>query len=313
MAEKEYTDEEINALDGFLQYENNYKTYQELLGESLEGYKDLFEPLKFFRLLRDQQRFIHNNLNKPLTVIRNLQKLNLKDEQLCFLCNKLEEYIEDIWAAQYSGTILINELSRLRDKLNVSQNQNERKKEKEQKFDFEKVNKAIRRMSEKDTIEYLIRKKTEYLQEVDPNSESGISFDKKCDLEIEKIEKIRKVFAFYDEDYNDDYETNADNETVEDNNQIRNRDLTLDQTVLFFTYLFNYSKVNCHNNQKAKVIAALTGFSENTIQQQLSTIHKKASDSPKAYSKDIKRVRNNFERLDFIDITKIIDEDLKFN
>lgn len=100
---------------------------------------------------------------------------------------------------------------------------------------------------------------------------------------------------------------------VEDNNQIRNRNFTLDQTVLFFSYLFNYTKVNCHNNQKAKVIAALTGFSENTIQQQLSTIHRKASDNPKAYLKDIKIVRNNFERLDFTAITKIIDEDLKFN
>lgn len=314
MAEKEYTDEEIVELDGFLQNEFNYDTYRELIGEGFEGYKDLFEPLEFFRLFSSHSNFIVRNSSKPLTVSLNLKKLNLSNEQLYFLCDKLIDFVEDRTEDFYFAGSILPEISRLRDKLNVFQNQKNPVNNLARKFDFAKVKRYIDGLSNKNQISYLIEKKTEYLQETDSvaDSESGIKFDKKCDLEIEKIDKTHKASLYYDVEENEEDEPSEDNEASEFSKQVRNRDLTLDQTVLFFSYLFTFVKVNSHNKNKAEVISALTGFSENTIQQQLSSIYKKANDNPKAYQKDMKIVRSKFESIDLTSITSLIDKDLSF-
>lgn len=314
MAEKEYTDEEIVELDGFLQNEFNYDTYRELIGEGFEGYNDLFEPLDFFRLFSEQSKFILKNTSKPLTISKNLQKLNLSNEQLYFLCDKLAGFVEDSSENYFFASSILTEITRLRDKLNVFQNQKNAVNNLARKFDFAKVKREIDGASDKYKVSYLIEKKTEYLQEnnYDSDCENGIKFNEKCDLEIEKIDKIHRANLYYYVDEDETDEVSEDNEESEPSQQIRNRDLTLDQAVLFFNYLFTFVKVNSHNKKKAQVIAALTGFSENTIQQQLSSLYKKEIDKPKAYQKDIKAIRSKFEIIGLTAVTSLIDRDMNF-
>jgi hypothetical protein len=90
----------------------------------------------------------------------------------------------------------------------------------------------------------------------------------------------------------------------------KHKDLTPDRATLFLNYLFTFSKANCHNTQKAKVISFLTGYSENTIGDQLSALHSKADDNFVAYERDMK-IRKHFENLGLSEIVKIIDGDLK--
>ena len=79
---------------------------------------------------------------------------------------------------------------------------------------------------------------------------------------------------------------------------------------MFFYYLFKYQKLSFDNKQKAKVIAFLTGYSANTVEQQFSQIHKKAVVNFAAYEKDMRIVRNHFETLDLVEVIKMIDNDL---
>lgn len=316
MAEKEYTDEEIKELDHFLSDELNYSSYRELIGEGDKNYKDLFKPLEFVRLFNAQARLINNNAYKPFTISQNLQKLDLSNKQLYFLYEKLIEHFEiraNYYEYKPEYDIVCREISRLKEKLNPFPDKETTTLQSAKKYDFERVRRTLVFISDYyEEIAYLIKIKTEYLQETNPEQKGNVTFDRLCDFEIEKKEKIRKLMALRAAEDADDDEISEDNETVEDSNQNRNRDLTLDQTILFFSYLFEFAKVDCPNKNKAKVIATLTGFSENTINQQLSKIHKKEVDSPKAYSRDIQKVRNSFEQIKFREIISMIDKDLKF-
>jgi hypothetical protein len=66
MKEKQYSNEEIEELDDYLATGFNYAIYNELCSIDNDCYKDLFEPLEFFRLLYFQIDFIKANKTKPL-------------------------------------------------------------------------------------------------------------------------------------------------------------------------------------------------------------------------------------------------------
>jgi hypothetical protein len=240
MTEKEYTEEEVKELDRYLSRDFYYDVYQELLGDGFEGYKDLFEPLELFRLIHSQIEFISQNSSQPYAISQNLKKYNLKEDQLYFLCKKLLHYIEFEWRYNHFPKAVPSELLRIKADLNVFQDRNDSIEKDNRKFNFENVKKYLGKLSDREKIVYLIEKKTEYLQHNKSEEVSGISFDKKCDLEIEKIEKIQKTNAYYDILEAESWGSIKEDEPSEDNkvgnNQERNKGLTLDQTVLFHTF-----------------------------------------------------------------------------
>jgi hypothetical protein len=117
MSEKDYTDEEIEELDSYIKTEFNHDIYEELNDEDYPDYKNLFEPLEFFRLFYFQIKFIQSNKDKPLFVSRNLKKLEFSDEQLVYLYINLENYFDDETGEDEELNICCIEIAKLRKKI----------------------------------------------------------------------------------------------------------------------------------------------------------------------------------------------------
>ncbi len=83
MAKKEYTDEEIEELDSFLQNRFYYSIYNELTDKD-NKYFELFEPLEFLTLVKDQIIFIEKYKNKPLFVARKLKSQSFTNDQFYY-------------------------------------------------------------------------------------------------------------------------------------------------------------------------------------------------------------------------------------
>ena len=69
---------------------------------------------------------------------------------------------------------------------------------KENNFDFERLKHELKDLTFKEQLIRLIKERTEYLQNINPSQIDFITqvpFDKKCNLEIEKIKEIMKINA----------------------------------------------------------------------------------------------------------------------
>ena len=305
MAEKEYTDEEIEELDSFLQFEFYYGIYKELANKNGK-YFDLFEPLECCRVMSLSVELVAENKAKPLTISRHLKKeftllygeKPLTDEQRFFLY----EYILDFFGLEKLGneqlTACCSEILKLQQSLDVKWETVETPKS-EDKFDFQKTLEHSETLSDyKEKIAYLIQQKTKFEQNQkgsDWNLDNEKNFAEKCQLEIDKLEKLRQLEA-------------TPKQTTDGIK--KHKALTLDRATLLLNYLFTYTKANCHNTKKAEVISFLTGYSENTIGDKLSALHSKADDNFINYEKDMMIVRKYFENLGLSEIVEMIDRDL---
>jgi len=90
----------------------------------------------------------------------------------------------------------------------------------------------------------------------------------------------------------------------------KDKNLTLDRGVLFLDYLFNYAKTSSFKTEKAKAISFLTGYDCEGVRQRLSTIYTDKKKNLKSFKKDLRIVRNLFNRLGLSEIVRQIDEEL---
>ncbi len=315
MAEKEYTDEEIEELDGFLQFEFFYKIYKELADKNGK-YFELLEPLECCRVVRQSVELIEVNKTKPLTVSGHLKKeltlfgeKPLTNEQRYFLYKYIADYFEYVREGDEQLDICCSEILRLQKNLDVKW-KTVKTPIPEKKYDFEKVLEHLETLSDyKEKIAYLIQQKTKYEQNhiglalnfakekgLALNFGRGKNFAEKCQLEIDKLEKLRQL----------EVTPKQTTDSIK-----KHKDLTLDRATLLLNYIFTYAKTNCHNTKKAEVISFLTGYSENTIGDKLSALHSKADDNFINYEKDMMIVRKYFENLGLSEIVEMIDRDLE--
>jgi RecJ-like exonuclease len=82
------------------------------------------------------------------------------------------------------------------------------------------------------------------------------------------------------------------------------------QALLTVHYLLTSLGAIENNTKKAEFASFLTGFSENTLRQDLSNIHRKADDNGAVWESDMKTVRRHFEELGLSDVVELIDNDL---
>lgn len=175
------------------------------------------------------------------------------------------------------------------------------------RFYFERVIKRLARLPNiKERLKYLYEIKAEFEQFSDssglPHLRDEIKskkFARDCESEIEKLERLLAL-----EQSGMERESKAGKEK-------RNRGGTQFQNLLAIHYLLKFAKANSHNTEKAKFASFLTGYSENTLRQQWSNIHRKGDDEGnQIWERDMKTVRDYFEALGLTGVVKIIDNDL---
>ena len=86
---------------------------------------------------------------------------------------------------------------------------------------------------------------------------------------------------------------------------------TRDQSLLAIHYLLKFVKAKDNNTKKAGFASFLTGYSENTLRQSWSNIHRKGDEKNTSWESDMRIVRGHFEELGLSEVVKLIDSDLK--
>ena len=299
MSEKEYTDEEIEELDGYLNDEWNHGIYEELCGEKYDDFKDLFNPLEFFKLLHFQIGFIEANKTKPLYVSRMLEKITLSDEQLDFLYWKIALHFHHDRDEQIK--ICCREISKLRDNLDVGEEDEETEVEPHKKYDFKAVLAHLETLdTTNEKIAYLIERRVDYEQNKSMFWDlDEPTFSEKCNLEIQKLEKLSRLKI-------------APQTTKQKVVEVaKHKDLTTDRTIFLLNRLIP-SFSNCDATKKAEFINFLTGFDYEATRQRFSSIYKKDSEKPKAFKNDMEIVCKYLDILGLTKITSQIKNDLDF-
>ncbi len=299
MKGQEYTDAEIDELDSFLQFEFNHDIYEQLSGDDWEDFKGLFEPLEFFKLLYSQIEFIEENKARPLFVTRNLKKLTLTDKQLWYFLFKLQRYFDDDTDSDEPLKICCNEILKIQDKLEVFEDPEEEAEP--NPYDFGKILEHLESLTTfQEKISFLIEKRVVYQQNRNLNFEwGGPTFAEKCNLEIEKLEKLARLTP------------KPKGEPPEPG---KHRDARLERVVLTLNYLLDGAGVSetCQKSKRINFIDFVSPYSRNTIKPQLDKLHEKASENPFEYKEDMKMIRGYFEALGLNEIVKQIDRDLEF-
>ncbi len=255
------TEKELEELEIYLEDEYNNDIYNELLHTD---YKGLFEPLEFFRLFYSQVDFVEKNKNQPLFVIKTLNELKLSDKQKIVFFDYLDCYIHDDNDRYLK--ICHRQIQKLIDDL---KGKNEKAEILKQDAEFEELLNHLETLpNNREKISYLKQAKNKYEKtKTSWENFSGVTFDKKCQRELEKLEELRRIeIANYAKQLKEDSPVDKQ----------KDKDLTLDRAVLIFSYLFDYAKVDARNTDKAEFISFLTGFSKNTVVQKLSKLHEKA-------------------------------------
>ncbi len=308
MAEKEYTDEEIEELDRFLQFEFYYEIYQELTNKDSEDF-ELFEPLECCRVILLAIEQIEDNKTKPLTISRRLKKeLNLlygekplTDEQRYFLYEYILNYFEDVRREDKQIEICCSEILKLQRNLDVYEDdENVINDTKPTPYNFKEVLKHLDTLlTYKEKITYLLQQKTDYEQNrmLLDDAWGRTPFHEQCQLEIDKLEKQAKLEV---------------TESESKNNIKKHKELTLDRAVLAMSYLLDELKVKCPLSKKKEFIDFITPFSPNTIKTKLENLHDKQEKNFVEYEKDLETISKYFENLGLVKIVEQIKEDLEF-
>lgn len=296
--------EDVWTLDDYLDNEFSYDIYDELTDKDGENF-ELFEPLEFFRVFYLSVEEIEQGKAKPLAVsnlLKNDLCLNgdqkLTDEQRYFFFEKIFDYYSNLRREDKQIDICCREIMKLQENLDVY-GEDEEIETPKRKDAFEEVLEHLETLpAYKEKISYLIQRKTTYEQNkrgLDWNINHEKTFDEKCQLEIDKLQKLMRLEAT----------PKQANDGIK-----KHKDLTLDRVALAMNYLLTSAKANCHNTEKAKFISFLTGYSEKQIAQKLSKLHKKEDENYTAYEKDMKLINQYFTKLGLTEITNQIEKDL---
>lgn len=131
--------------------------------------------------------------------------------------------------------------------------------------------------------------------------------DIKKDAE-ERIELRKEQKRNYDEMWEfPEKEENIGLPTIHFN---QDKNLTQDRAILFLDYLFKYAKTSSFKTNKAEVISFLTGYDHEGTRQRLSTIYTDKMKNNSSFNKDLRIVRNLFDKLGLTAIVKQIDDEL---
>lgn len=190
-------------IEEYLNNDFNLEIFEDLTEN--EDWQGTFEPLEFLNLLYEQFEIVNANKEKPLSVVKHLFGLKLEQTKLYYLLYYLERHIYKHSGSEYEPkdkqlSICRGFIEKEYDKLEAElypKTEPEPQPEKENKYDFQKVKQHIETLATvKDKILYLTEIKTDFLQNKSGwNIGRGTPFDRKCELEIKKLNEVLKLEA----------------------------------------------------------------------------------------------------------------------
>lgn len=190
-------------IEEYLNNDFNLEIFEDLTEN--EDWQGIFEPLDFLNLLYEQFEIVNANKEKPLSVVKHLFGLKLEQTQLYYLLYYLKRHIYKHSGSEYEPkdkqlSICRGFIEKEYDKLEAElypKTEPEPQPEKENKYDFQKVKQHIETLATiKDKILYLTDIKTDFLQNKSGwDIEIGTPFDRKCELEIKKLNEVLKLEA----------------------------------------------------------------------------------------------------------------------
>ena len=190
-------------IEEYLNNDFNLEIFEDLTEN--EDWQGTFEPLDFLNLLYEQFEIVNANKEKPLSVVKHLFGLKLEQTKLYYLLYYLNRHIYKHSGSEYEPkdkqlSICRGFIEKEYDKLEAElfpKTEPEPQPEKENKYDFQKVKQHIETLATvKDKILYLTEIKTDFLQnKSDWDIEIETPFDRKCELEIKKLNEVLKLEA----------------------------------------------------------------------------------------------------------------------
>lgn len=190
-------------IEEYLNNDFNLEIFEDLTEN--ENWQGLFKPLDFLNLLYEQFEIVNANKEKPLSVVKHLFGLKLEQTKLYYLLHYLIGHIYNHSGSEYAPkdkqlSICRGFIEKEYDKLGAElfpKTEPEPQPEKENKYDFQKVKQHIETLATvKDKILYLTEIKTDFLQnKSDWDIEIETPFDRKCELEIKKLNEVLKLEA----------------------------------------------------------------------------------------------------------------------
>lgn len=190
-------------IEEYLNNDFNLEIFEDLTEN--ENWQGTFEPLEFLNLLYEQFEIVNANKEKPLSVVKHLFGLKLEQTKLYYLLYYLKRHIYKHSGSEYEPkdkqlSICRGFIEKEYDKLEAElypKTEPEPQPEKENKYDFQKVKQHIETLTTvKDKILYLTEIKTDFLQNKSSwDLDLGTPFDRKCELEIKKLNEVLKLEA----------------------------------------------------------------------------------------------------------------------
>lgn len=190
-------------IEEYLNNDFNLEIFEDLTEN--EDWQGTFEPLEFLNLLYEQFEIVNANKEKPLSVVKHLFGLKLEQIKLYYLLSYLIRHIYQHSGSEYEPedeqlSICRGFIEKEYDKLEAElypETEPEPQPEKENKYDFQKVKQHIETLATvKDKILYLTEIKTDFLQNKSGlDLDIGTPFDRKCELEIKKLNEVLKLEA----------------------------------------------------------------------------------------------------------------------
>lgn len=190
-------------IEEYLNNDFNLEIFEDLTEN--EDWQGTFEPLDFLNLLYEQFEIVNANKEKPLSIVKHLFGLKLEQTKLYYLLYYLNRLIYKHSGSEYEPkdkqlSICRGFIEKEYDKLEAElypKTEPEPQPEKENKYDFQKVKQHIETLTTvKDKILYLTEIKTDFLQNKSGwDLDLGTPFDRKCELEIKKLNDVLKLEA----------------------------------------------------------------------------------------------------------------------
>lgn len=187
-------------IEAFLINDFNIDVYENLIYENSINF--IFDPIDFFNFLYSEYDFFCINSNNYIKIKEHFDDfkipLNYNYDQIKFLLFSLINLIKTDY--NHNDKIAIKSylyISDITEKMCFGMFPLLSKQITKYEFEIHKTYIDLEFNNSIEKIKYLIEIKTEYLQEqpliVDIDFNSKLSFDKKCDLEIQKLEKTLEL------------------------------------------------------------------------------------------------------------------------